>query len=619
MASHSSRFPLREFKTLPALLQAAMAEHPSSFAFNYREAGYWRALSSEQFCEQVRRTALGLIRLGLRPGDAVGILAPPSPWWLITDFAILAAGGVSVPMFPNLSDEHLVFEAQNTRLRFLVVIGEEAWATASRHKGLFQHLIVRNVTGHRSQTVIDFAAVHELGDKLSEQDPGIYARIRREIDPNATATIIHTSGSTGKPKGVCLSHRNLISQVTGLAQLFPLDPALDRACSCLPLAHVFERMAVLTYISQGVPLYFADDIKNLGELMREVRPTVITMVPRLLEKLHARIEKQASEAHGLKRRLGRWALDLADSPAAHHGWTVSIADALVYKRLRAALGGNLRYLVVGGAALAPSLERFLRNVGIPVYAGYGLTEASPVLAVNCPEAVKSGTVGRIFPGVEVRFGANQEILARGPNIMSGYHKDPVHTAEAIDADGWLHTGDRGELDCDGYLVITGRIKELFKTSNGKYICPVPIEHLLSECELIDMAMVIAEGRRFVSALLFTDAEVIKRRKAALGLAATDAAYLERPEVQEEITSHLRTVNAGLDRWEQVRRWRLVTTTPTIEREELTPTMKLRRHVLLERHGADIEAMYAHSDVDEVGPGTSAPPLHTGPLVKERQP
>ena len=617
MTSHSARLTPPEFRTLPALMQVAMAEHPSSYAFNYREAGYWRALSSEQFLEQVRRTALGLIRLGLRPGDAVGVLAPPSPWWLISDFAILAAGGISVPMFPNLSDEHLVFEAQNTRLRYLVVIGEEAWTTASRHKGLFQHLIVRNIAGHRSQTVIDFAALQELGDKLSEQDPGLYARIRRDIDPNATATIIHTSGSTGTPKGVCLSHRNLISQVVSLAQLFPLDPALDRAFSCLPLAHVFERMAVLTYISQGVPLYFADDIKNLGELMREVRPTVITMVPRLLEKLHARIEKQASEAGGLKRRLGRWALDLADSPAAHHGWSVSIADALVYKKLRAALGGNLRYLVVGGAALAPTLERFLRNVGIPVYAGYGLTEASPVLAVNCPAAVKSGTVGRIFPGVEVIFGENQEILARGPNIMSGYYKDPEHTALTIDAQGWLHTGDRGELDSEGFLVITGRIKELFKTSNGKYICPVPIEHQLSECELIDMAMVIAEGRRFVSALLFTDPEVIMRRKAGLGLPLTDEAYLARPEVQDEIVRHLRAVNAGLDHWEQVRRWHLITVTPTIEREELTPTMKLRRHVLAERHAAAIEAMYAQGDVDEVGPGTPPPPLHTGQLMKEQ--
>jgi long-chain acyl-CoA synthetase len=340
------------------------------------------------------------------------------------------------------------------------------------------------------------------------------------------------------------------------------------------------------------------------------------MVPRLLEKVHARIDKQVAESHGLKRRLGRWALNLAESPSAHHGWSVGVADALVYKKLRSALGGNLRYLVVGGAALSLSLERFLRNVGIPVYTGYGLTEASPVISVNCPSAVKEGTVGKIFPGVEVRFDEQHQILARGPGIMAGYHHDAVATAATI-KDGWLHTGDRGELDAEGYLTITGRIKELFKTSNGKYICPVPIEQALAEHELIDMAMVIAEGRRFVACLLFTDPEVIRRRKTALGLSISDDEYLARQDVREEVERHVSIVNSTLDRWEQVRRWSFITTTPTVEREELTPTMKLRRHVLAERQAALIEAMYTTTNDEAAGPGTLVPPLHDGQLVKEQ--
>jgi long-chain acyl-CoA synthetase len=615
MDARERRRPRPEFSTLPELLQAALSCHPSSYAFNYREAGYWRSVSSEQFCEQVRRSALGLVRLGLRPGEAVGILAQPSPWWLVADFAILAAGGVSVPLFPNLSDEHLEFESKNADLRLLMVIGDEAWTVAQRHAHLYHKVVVRAVTAPRGRNVVDHHALLELGDRLSEQDPGLYAMLRAQVAPGDLATIIHTSGSTGVPKGVALTHGNLVSQVKGAIELFPADPAHDRSFSCLPLAHVFERMVMYSHIAQGMPVWFADDIKKVGELMREVKPTVMTMVPRLIEKLHARVEKQVADANGFRQRLGRWALDVAERPQAHHGWSVGVADALVYKKLRSALGGSLRYLVVGGAALAPSLERFLRNVGLPVFVGYGLTEASPVLAVNSPEHCKPGSVGKVFPGVELRIGALGEILARGPGIMKGYHRDPQATAKAIDPDGWLHTGDVGEIDPDGYLTITGRLKEQFKTSNGKYVSPVPIEQALSEHELIDMAMVVAEGRRFVTALLFSDQEALRRRKAAIGaMALSDEEFLESAAVREEIDKHLAAVNAKLDHWEQVRKFRWVTSVPTVEGEELTPTMKLRRHIIAERWASLIEEMYAEP---EGGPPSAKTPARPALAGKEQ--
>jgi long-chain acyl-CoA synthetase len=587
-----SKMPRVDFATLPELLQSALARVPGSYAFNYREAGYWRSVSTEQFCEQVRRSCLGLWRLGLRRGEAVGILAPPSPWWLVADFAIMAAGGVSVPLFPNLSDEHLEFEARNSGMRFVVAIGDAQLTTAQRHAHLFQKVIVRGAIGARGRNVVDHHALLELGDKASEQDAALYARLRAQVGPNDLATIIHTSGSTGVPKGVELTHRNLVSQVAAANERFPADSSHDRAFSCLPLAHVFERMVMYHHIAQGVPVYFADDVKKIGELMREVKPTTVTMVPRMLEKLHARIEKQVAEAHGFKQRLGRWALAVAEQPQAHHGWSVGIADALVYKKLRAALGGNLRYLVVGGAALSASLERFLRNVGLPVYTGYGLTEASPVLTVNYPENAKPGCVGKIFPGVEVKIGDKGEILGRGPGIMRGYRNDPEATAKAIDADGWLHTGDVGEFDAEGFLTITGRIKELFKTSNGKYVCPVPIEQSIAEHELVDLAMVVADGRRFVSALLFADLETVRRRKAAAGqLSLSDDEYLATPAVRDEIERHLAQLNARLDHWEQVRKYRWVATAPTVEGEELTPTMKLRRREVEACFAGEIATLY----------------------------
>ncbi len=616
MGQRNTSLPRSEVSTLPELLQRTLLEHPSSTAFNYREAGYWRTLSSEQFCEQVRRMSLGLVRLGLKPGEAVGIIGPSSPWWLMADFAILAAGEVSVPMFPNLADEHLEFESRNTGMRTALALGEEGWAAAKRHLHCFEHVVVRGVAEAKGRGVTDHHALLELGDRLGEQDPGCYARLRRQLDPDAPATIIHTSGSTGMPKGVVLSHRNLLSQVEAAGQVFPLDPALDRAYTCLPLAHVFERMVVLLYLREGVPLYFCDDIRRLGEQLREVKPTTITMVPRLIEKLHARIEQQVSSAHGLGKRIGRWALELADSASAHHGWSVGLADALVYRKLRAALGGNLRYLVVGGAALAPALERFLHNVGIPVYAGYGLTEASPVIAVNGPGQTRAGSVGRIFPGVEVVIANQGEILARGPGIMKGYHKDAAATSAAIDPQGWLHTGDIGELDADGYLTITGRLKELFKTSNGKYVSPVPIEQALASHALVDMAMVIAEGRRYVAGLIFADGETVRRRKAEAGLSGlTDQQWLDRPEVVQELEHHVQEVNGRLDHWEQVRRWRCLAAAPSIEREEMTPTMKLRRHVVCAHWADEVEALFADPDQREDG-GVHAGP---GQLAAKEQP
>jgi len=579
------------FTTLPGLLAFLQGAADDQHALNWREGGYWRHLSTQAFCAQVRRLSLGLHDLGLRPGHGLGILAPSSPQWLIADLAAQCLGAVSVPLFPNLSADHIAFECANAGVSHLVVIGGEAWRAAEPHLGAFSQVITKGVADRRCPDLLD---VMRRGDRVAAADPARFARLRDAVTPDQLATIIHTSGSTGRPKGVELTQANLVSQVQASAERFPLEAGRDRALSCLPLAHVMERMVMYYYLASRAGVWFVDDIKQVGALLREVKPTVTVMVPRLVEKLHARIAQDVADGGAVKRRLGTWALDLADHhpPEAGRDLALGLADSLLYRKIRAALGGNLRYLIVGGAALSLGLNRFLINVGVPLYIGYGLTEASPVIAANHPGAVKPGGVGPPFPGVSVRIGAQGEILARGPGVMRGYRNDPEASARAIDADGWLHTGDSGHLDADGHLVITGRIKELLKTSNGKYVCPVPIEQGLIASGLIDQAMVVAEGRRFVSALLFPSPDALRRAKERLGCATgDDDALFARADFRREIAALVDGVNHGLDHWEQVRAWRLVATAPSIEREEMTPTLKLRRHVVAEHYAELIEAMY----------------------------
>lgn len=607
-------------QTLPGFCDLAFNTYRNSRCCAWREAGHWRWLSTEDLRGEQRRLALALRQAGVGPGDRVALLGEPSPHWLICDLAIMAIGAVSVPLFPAMSPEHFRHAVEHTSTRTLIVLGSAGWALAQPQLARFRHVIVRGVPG-AAQAGVRVHSWHEAltrGDDLSAEEPALFSRLLAQVKPDDIATIIHTSGSTGLPKGVTLTHRNLVSQVQGACSVFPLVAGRDRCLSCLPFAHVFERVVVYTYLVQGAPVYVADDVKQVGVLLREVQPASMSAVPRLIEKLHARIRTQISESVAIKRQLGKWAVDLAtrEGPALReqpanghasrgsHPLALRIADRLIYAKLRQALGGHLKYLIVGGAALSEDLQRFLTGVGLPVYTGYGLTEASPVIAVNRPGARRIGTVGQAFPGVEIRIAPSLlgetggEILARGPNIMLGYHGDAAATAQVVDADGWLHTGDVGTLDEAGYLTITGRMKELFKTANGKYVAPTPIEQALVGSSqdhggLVDQALVIAEGQACVGALLFPDADSLRRRKQALSLESlSDAEFIARPEIAADLTALVAQVNAGLDHWEQVRCWRFITEPPTVANEGLTPTLKLRRHVLARRYQSLIDEMYA---------------------------
>lgn len=421
----------------------------------------------------------------------------------------------------------------------------------------------------------------EVGRLADDEHPTRYAQLGESVQPNDLSTIYYTSGSTGQPKGVEITHANIMSQIRAACKRVPLFPG-DKALSCLPLAHSFERFLVYYYLASGVPVYFNSDISHLGDDLRDVAPTIIGVVPRILEKLSGHFREKIEESSRLRRKIGRMALRwaLAHEPSSvSKGWRGIFANAIVFRKLREATGGCLRIVVAGGAALSPDLNRFFVNAGVPVYQGYGLTEASPVNAVNSPSAQRIGTVGKPFPGVHIRISDEGEILAKGPNIMRRYHNLPEATARTIDSDGCLHTGDLGRLDEEGYLIVTGRKKELLKTSSGEYIVPDAIEHMLNASHLIDMSIIIGEGRPYVTCLMFS----------ALKLTI---------ESETSVKDLVMSVNAKLEHWEQIRIYRILDDTLSVQNGMLTPTMKLKRHKVYEKYDDIIREMYEVNSADK---------------------
>ncbi len=582
------------YRTLPGLLKYIERNFKSECAMGYKQAGQWVKISTSQVGENVRRLSAGLVGLGLKPGDKVGIVADPSPFWMLMDLAILGSGAISVPMFANISPDNLQYEIKDSGMKILFVGSVAQHQAMKPFFGSLGKIIVLP-DGIDDPKCISYSQLLKQGEARQVSHPGEYIRLSEAINEQDTATIIYTSGSTGTPKGVELTHRNLVTQIQAAGKRFPLDASRDSIVSCLPLAHVFERMVGYYYLSSGCNLYFAEEVKKVGDALREKRPTVVTLVPRLLEKAHAKFQANVELATGLKKKLAlaAWGRAQTKDPGEASSLKDKLFDALVYKKMRAAMGGRLRLVISGSAPLDPRLNAFFINIGIPVYEGYGLTESSPVIACNFPGHRKLGTVGLAYPGVEVKIGDDGEILTRGPNVMKGYYNKPEETAQSVDRMGWLHTGDLGHIDAEGYIKITGRKKELFKTANGKYVAPVPIEQAIaSGNKLVDMAMVVAEGKSFTTCLIFPDfenLEVIKRELGCDGM--SNDAFLSSPQALECVKKTLDEVNSKLNHWEQVQKFAIAKTPITVEAGQLTPTMKIRRHVVSEKYRQEIESMY----------------------------
>ena len=567
------------YRTIPEMLLNHASQHLNARAVNDRVDGVWRSLHIHDVANRVRMLAAALNKDIPKQGESIGILSAPSSKWLIADMAIMLSGGVSVPFFTDFSASHFRHKIADSAIGTIFVFGAECWERFLPFRGMFERVVTDQIVEGFSN-VVHIDHMYDTGRLRMEVEPDLIGELLARIDEHETAVVIYTSGSTGMPKGVELTHANLVSQLRDIEYLFPVKPCVDRALSLLPVAHAFERLVVYLYLARGVGIYFADDVHQLGVLMRDVRPAMITVVPRVLEKIHARMREGAEHRNIVARQLFKHA-DRTYGEDKRSSMIDRIADRIIGRKMEKALGGALKAVVSGGAHMPLELNRFFVRLGIPLYEGYGLTEAAPVISTNYPGHRKVGTVGCPLHSVQVSIVPDGEVLARGTNIMRGYRNRPEETAKAIDADGWLHTGDIGTVDGEGYLTIVARQKEMFKTSTGEIVIPGPIEQALCRCRWIEAACVVAEGRKHTACLLFMDPSA---GKADL-------------KIKREVQAHIQQVNKDLDHWEAIHAFALLETPPSIENDELTPTMKIRRHVIEEHYHAVVEKLYAGNERD----------------------
>lgn len=587
---------MEPLKHLPDVLRRFNERPRQSQAFNYMKNGHWFHISTEQVIEEVESIALGLKDLGISKGDCIGIYGKSSPYWSIADFAITLCGAITVPFFSNLSEKHFLFELEQTKPKWIFIGNGEDWENIKPHKHLFEGTIGIE-EGAIEHTTYKFYDLLEKGRDVKERLPGLLVKMEAEIKSDDIATIIYSSGSTGTPKGIELTHKNLVSTIHH--DDFSLN-SKDKYLSILPLAHIFAKQLHLTMTAWGIPIYFLNDLTEIASTCKKREITRMITVPRVLEKSFSKISENINNSNIISKLLGWWAIDLAHREHCMYKTVMTpIADSLLYCKIRNAFGEKLHSIISGGAALNPHLHQFFLSIGIPILQGWGLTEGS-CMAVNVIEKNKIGTVGPPLKGITFKISPEGEVLAKGPTIMKGYYKNPQATKQAIDSEGWLHTEDYGHIDEDGHLVIKGRMKEAFKTSRGEFVTPVNIEQKLCEFPIIDMAMIIGEERPYPAALLFPDIPSLQRlKKKYHSKHLSDEEFLNSNEISKKLEKLIGRVNQPLDQWQKVKSYRFILSPPTIDGGELTPTLKLRRGVVLEKYQPIIEEMYQNKDQSQV--------------------
>jgi long-chain acyl-CoA synthetase len=562
-----------------------------------KENGKWIPYSSRDFVNSSENLAHGLLAMGVQREDKIAIIADNRPEWNFADMGIQMSGAVSIPIYPTISEYDLKFILNDAQVKFIFVSSEELYKKikniSGEITGIKEIYTFNPVAGAKH-----FAGLLEFGKK--NRDEAKLASIKNAIREKDLVTILYTSGTTGSPKGVMLSHENIFSNVYAVRELPPCNHH-DRALSFLPLNHIYERMLIYVYMYLGLSIYYAESLETIGDNLKEIKPQIFTCVPRLLEKVYDKIVSKGNELTGIKRKLFFWAIALgerydgAGKGGAWYCFQLSIANKIIFSKWREALGGNVRAAVSGGAALNPRLARIFWSAQIPVLEGYGLTETSPVIAVNTlrPNGMKFGTVGEVLENVQVKIAEDGEILCKGPNIMMGYFKRPEATAEVLDKEGWFHTGDIGILDEGKYLRITDRKKEIFKTSGGKYIAPQMIENKIKECSLVEQVMVVGENRKFASALIVPSFVKLKVKYAKEGkVYPGNEEAIKSPELKKIIQSHIEKMNQSLAHYETIKKIELIPTEWTIDGGEMTPKLSLKRKVILEANKHVLEKIYA---------------------------
>ena len=602
-----------EVKTLASLPFHISDRLSKSVLFQRCRATGADDFSSQEIFDEIRVISLGLSALGVQPGDRVALISDTRPEWVIADLAILSAGAVTVPLYPTLASEQIFEILNDAQVRFAIVAGEaEAAKVRSVSQTLPQLEIVAVIDRQSDEASRDESCEMGLCDVadrgrrrlLTEEDlPQRYRETVNSVSPNDIATIIYTSGTTGRSKGVMLTHVNILSNVRASRQVISMKSD-DVALSFLPLSHSLERTVVYAYLCEGVTVAFAESLETIARDLRMIKPTIMTGVPRVYEKVQARVLESVAQAPAIRRKIFKWAISAGWSRASRQfanqsvPWYIRfqnlLADRMVFRKIRARTGGRLRLIVSGGAPLGISTAEFFCAIGMPIVEGYGLTETAPVLTLNPPEAVRIGTVGKAIPGVDLKVAPDGELLARGPNVMQGYYGKPDATAEVI-RDGWFHTGDIGNIDDDGYVTITDRKKDILVTSNGKNVAPQPIEARFKMSPLVAEALLLGDRRRFIAVLLIPDRaqlEELVLRDGASFIPIED--LVERADVQSLYQEVVDEVNVTLAGFEQVRRFKLLPAEFSIAGGELTPTMKVRRRVVEERWNKVIEMLYVES-------------------------
>jgi long-chain acyl-CoA synthetase len=574
-------------------------------ALLYRQDGRYQPITYGELAAQVRQFAAGLAGLGLRAGDRVALLAENRPEWAVADLAVLSLGAVDVPMFTSLPAPQVAFIVADSGAAVLIVSDRSQLQKALQVRQACPDLriVTMDAASDPDRGVVSWAEIMQRGAEapLSEAAHAAQAEAVRGSD---LASIVYTSGTTGDPKGVLLTHGNFMANLRSCQEVLHFTPE-DVLLSVLPLNHVLERLAgYYLPLACGAPVAFAESLRRLRENLREVQPTYVILVPRLYQAFHEAILDQVARLRPRRQRLFAWALEVGKRRlwASQAGRPLSagprlqwrLACGLVFRRLREGMGfRRLKYFVSGGAALAPVTEEFFHAVGLPILEGYGLTEAAPVVTVNRPGRSRLGTVGPALPGVEVTIGPEGEILVRGPNVMQGYYRRPRETAEALDAEGWLHTGDIGELDEAGHLRITDRLKDLLVLSNGENVAPQPIENALLASPYIAQIVLLGDRRPYVTALIVPAAARAQEgaRQHGRALPEDRAALAQSEEARRLIRQEIERLSSGLAEFEKVRGFALLDHEFSIESAELTPTMKVRRRVVAEKYAELIRGMY----------------------------
>ena len=577
-------------------------------AVKSKRDGQWVDVAVPEFRDSVRHFANGLRLLGVKPGDRVAILSENRPEWAMSDFAILANAAVTVPIYPTLLGWQIEYILNDSGAVAVICSTDEQLQKIQEVKSHAPHVhnvIVCEATSVPKDT-LTFQQVVESG--RANFDESRFEELRARPRPEDLATLVYTSGTTGNPKGAMLTHNNIVSNAKAALQVLPINSGLT-AMSILPLSHILERMADYCYFMKGITIAYAENVTKVGDNLQEVKPELFAAVPRLFEKMRERIMNNVATSSSTKQKIFRWALKVAEERLPYRVENRSmpgglkmksaIADKLVFHKIKERLGGRVQFVISGGAPLSAELAAFFIGAGLEILEGYGLTETSPVIAINTPTARRIATVGKIVPGVEVKIASDGEILARGPNIMKGYWNNPEATSQAIDNDGWFHTGDIGEVDKDGFLKITDRKKDIIINAYGKNIAPQPLEALLKSSPYVGTPVLIGDKRKYVAALIVPNFEKLERDASTMGISFKSRDELVgNDRVKALFQTEIDKFNRNLDRQEKIRKFALLPRDFTIENDEITPSLKVKRKVIDKKYKEVIDQLYIDDGADE---------------------